>query len=80
MYAYIKLPQDYRTMELLENLDSRGFRFRSDVEFSVTREVRGLRISLSRVEKKAIEKGIAELLEEFKNISVNKPRSKDYYL
>lgn len=80
MYAYIKLPQDYRTMELLENLDSRGFRFRSDVEFSVTREVRGLRISLSRVEKKAIEKGIAELLEEFKNISVNKPRSKDFYL
>lgn len=80
MYAYIELPPDYRTMELLDNLDSRGFRFRSDVEFSVTREVRGLRISLSRVEKKAIEKGIQELLTEFKTISVNKPRPKDIYL
>lgn len=80
MYAYIELPQDFRTMELLDNLDARGFRFRSDVEFSVTREVRGLRISLSRVEKKAIEKGIQELLMEMKAISTAKPVTKDIYL
>lgn len=80
MYAYIQLPPDFRTMELLDNLDSRGFRFRSDVEFSVTREVRGLRISLSRVEKKAIEKGIQELLTEFRTVTATKPVAKDIYL
>lgn len=80
MYAYIELPRDFRTMELLDSLDTRGFRFRSDVEFSVTREVRGLRISLSRVEKKAIEKGIQELLQEFTTAGTVKPVQKDIYL
>lgn len=80
LYAYIELPEDFRTMELLDNLDAKGMRFRSDVEFSADREVRGLRISLSRVEKKAIEKGIHELLQEMKNITAQKPRQKDIYI
>lgn len=80
LYAYIELPEGFRTMELLDNLDARGMHFRSDVEFSVTRDVRGLRISLSRVEKKAIEKGIQELLNEIKNISAIKPLSKEIYI
>ena len=64
LYAYIEVPENFKTMELLENLDNKGFRFRSDLEFSVNKEIRGLRISLSRVEKKQIEKGIYELLSE----------------
>lgn len=80
LYAYIELPEDFRTMELLDNLDAKGMRFRSDVEFSAKREVRGLRISLSRVEKKAIEKGIQELLSEIKKIASIKPKQKEIYI
>lgn len=80
LYAYIELPEGFRTMELLDNLDARGMRFRSDVEFSVTRDVRGLRISLSRVEKKAIEKGIHELLNEIRSINAIKTVAKDIYI
>lgn len=80
MFSYIELPENFRTMELLENLDSRGFRFRSDIEFSMSRDIRGLRISLSRVEKKSIERGITELLQEIENISKTPAESKEIYL
>lgn len=80
LYSYIELPEGFRTMELLENLDNKGYRFRSDVEFSMSRDVKGLRISISRVEKKAIEKGITELLNEMKNMSQNKDEPKEILL
>ncbi len=80
LYGYIELPEDFRTMELLDNLDAKGMRFRSDVEFSADRAVRGLRMSLSRVEKKASEKGIQELLSEMLNISRVKPKQKEIYI
>ncbi|PKK39364.1 Transcriptional regulator, GntR family domain / Aspartate aminotransferase [Clostridiaceae bacterium JG1575] len=80
LYGYIELPPGFRTMELLETLDAKGLRFRSDVEFSVTRTVGGLRISLSRVENKAIEKGIAELLLEMNRVVLEKKEPKDIYI
>lgn len=80
MYSYIELPEGFRTMELLEILDNKGYRFRSDVEFSMSRDVRGLRISISRVEKKAIEKGINELIKEIKNLSNPSDEPKEIYL
>lgn len=81
LYAYIEMPKNFKTMELLENLDSKGYRFRSDVEFSINKEIRGLRISLSRVEKKQIEKGIYELLSEINLLMNERERpSKEIYI
>lgn len=80
MYAYIELPQSFRTMELLDSLDQKGYRFRSDVEFSITREIKGLRISLSRIDAKSIEKPINELIKEMNAISDFKSEAKDIYI
>lgn len=80
MYSYIELPKDFRTMELLDNMDKQGFKFRSDVEFSITREIKGLRISLSRVDKKSISKPVNELLKEMERLSEKKELEKDIYI
>lgn len=80
LYAYIELPEGFRTMELLEVMDDKDMRFRSDLEFSFNRDINGLRISLSRVEKRAIETAIPVLIQEMKQITTALPQSKDIYL
>lgn len=80
MFAYIQLPENFRTLDLLDSMDQKGYRFRSDVEFSITREIKGLRISLSRVDKDSIAQPVRELLSEIKAMTLAKAEAKDIYL
>lgn len=80
LYAYMALPEGFRAKDLLENLDGKDMRFRSDREFSFEKEIRGLRLSLSRVDKKSIETGIEILLEEIRRVNLTIPEPKEIYI
>ena len=60
-FASIEFPNDFKLKLLMENLESKGFRFRDFRGFTSDEDRKAMRISLSRVSPNAMNLAIKEL-------------------
>ncbi len=79
-FASLAFPKDFKLKILLENLESRGYRFRDFTGFTEDEERKAMRISLSRVSPNAMNMAIKELVVQVLSMKEEKDEENKIYI
>lgn len=79
-FASLRFPKDFKLKALMESLEAKGYRFRDFSGFTENDDLKGMRISLSRVSPNAMNMAIKELVAQVLSMKEEKDEENKIYI